>query len=65
GEVVSRERLIEYIWGSNSDITSNAVDRHIVTLRSKLADDAHVSRFIETVIGKGYRFTGEARRPRS
>src|SRR3954468_6709218 len=56
GEVLTRETLLASIWGSDFQIESNVVDRHIRELRVKLNDDWRQPRYIETVAGKGYRF---------
>ncbi len=58
GEVMSRDRLLDYIWGFDRDVGSNLIDRHIADLRAKLGDDRHEPRFIETVAGQGYRYPG-------
>jgi DNA-binding response OmpR family regulator len=59
GEVLTRETLLATIWGSDFQIESNVVDRHIRELRVKLGDDWRTPRYIETVAGKGYRFKAE------
>ena len=56
GEVLTRETLLESIWGGAFQIESNVVDRHIRELRVKLGDDWRTPRYIETVAGRGYRF---------
>ena len=56
GEILTRETLLASIWGSDFQIESNVVDRHIRELRVKLADDWRTPRYIETIAGKGYRF---------
>ncbi len=56
GQVITRDQLLEYVWGWDPDVGSNLIDRHIVNLRKKLGDDLHEPRFIETLPGKGYRF---------
>ena len=53
--VVSRERILERIWGLSSDIETRTIDVHIRSLRKKLG-----SEIIETLIGTGYRFRGYA-----
>jgi DNA-binding response OmpR family regulator len=57
GRVLSREELLTSIWGGEFEIESNVVDRHIRELRVKLGDDWRTPQFIETVPGKGYRFS--------
>jgi DNA-binding winged helix-turn-helix (wHTH) protein len=56
GDVMTRETVLATIWGSEFQIESNVVDRHIRELRVKLDDDWRSPRYIETVSGKGYRF---------
>ncbi len=51
--VVSRERILERVWGLSSDVETRTIDVHIRALRAKLGPDV-----IETVIGAGYRFRG-------
>lgn len=58
GEVLTREEILTDIWGSQSAVTSNVIDRHIRDLRVKLQEEWREPRFIETVAGKGYRFIG-------
>jgi DNA-binding response OmpR family regulator len=59
GMVMSREELITTIWGSEFEIESNVVDRHIRELRVKLGDDWRAPKFIETVPAKGYRYRAQ------
>jgi DNA-binding response OmpR family regulator len=56
GRVVSREDILDAIWGTDFVAESNVVDRHIRSLRTKLKDDYRHPRFIATVPGRGYRF---------
>jgi two-component system KDP operon response regulator KdpE len=56
GRVVTREEILDAIWGTDFVAESNIVDRHIRSLRIKLQDDYRRPRFIATVPGKGYRF---------
>lgn len=58
GETMSRDQLLDYIWGFDRDVGSNLIDRHVADLRAKLGDDRHVPRFIETMPGAGYRYVG-------
>jgi len=51
--VISRDRLLERVWGWDESVETRSVDVHIGRLRSKLGP---ASRQIETVIGLGYRF---------
>ena len=54
--VVSREEILDAVWGTDFVAESNIVDRHIRSLRIKLQNDYRHPRFIETVPGQGYRF---------
>jgi DNA-binding response OmpR family regulator len=56
GRVVTREAILDSLWGVDYVTDSNVVDRHIRNLRAKLQDDWRKPRFIATVPGKGYRF---------
>lgn len=51
--VLSRDRLLERVWGYGHAIETRAVDVHIGRLRAKLGPAGHQ---IETVVGIGYRF---------
>jgi DNA-binding winged helix-turn-helix (wHTH) protein len=54
--VLSRERLLDAVWGWDYPAATRAVDTRIAELRRGLKDDAETPRFIETLIGQGYRF---------
>jgi two-component system, OmpR family, alkaline phosphatase synthesis response regulator PhoP len=56
GLVVTKEEILDAIWGTDFVAESNIVDRHIRSLRIKLQDDYRHPRFIATVHGQGYRF---------
>ena len=56
GRVVSRDDILDTIWGTDYVAESNIVDRHVRSLRTKLQDDYRHPRFIATVAGQGYRF---------
>ena len=51
--VVSRDRLLERVWGYERLVETRSVDVHVGRLRTKLRTAGHQ---IETVIGLGYRF---------
>lgn len=57
-ELVSRDRLLDVVWGWDYPVGTRAVDTRIAELRRALDDDASAARFIETVPGQGYRFIG-------
>jgi DNA-binding response OmpR family regulator len=56
GQVVSREEILDGVWGTDFIAESNIIDRHIRSLRIKLQNDYRRPRFIETVSSEGYRF---------
>jgi two-component system KDP operon response regulator KdpE len=56
GRVVSREEILDAVWGTDFVAESNIVERHIRSLRIKLQNGYRDPRFIATVPGKGYRF---------
>jgi DNA-binding response OmpR family regulator len=55
-EVLSRERLLDAVWGWDYPAATRAVDTRIAELRRVLKDDAETPAYIETLIGQGYRF---------
>jgi DNA-binding response OmpR family regulator len=58
-EVLSRERMLDAVWGWDYPTATRTVDTRIAELRRTLSDDAEAPRFIETLIGQGYRFIGK------
>jgi len=58
GETLSRDRLLENVWGYEHYPTTRTVDAHIVRLRQKLEPNPEAPRFILTVHGVGYKFVG-------
>jgi DNA-binding response OmpR family regulator len=54
GRVVSRQELLQGVWGYEADVQTRTVDTHIVELRRKLEDDAAEPRHIITVRKVGY-----------
>ncbi len=55
-ECLSRERLLEAVWGWDYPVGTRTVDTRIAELRRALEDDADQPKYIETVAGEGYRF---------
>ena len=63
GVVLSRDHLLDAVWGYQATPETRTVDVHVSWLRQKLEPDPHHPRFIVTVFGVGYRFEGsEGRR---
>jgi len=58
GEVLSRDRLLEEVWGYENYPTTRTVDTHLVRLRQKLEPDPEQPQYFLTVHGTGYRFVG-------
>ena len=56
GVVMTREKLMNDVWGLEAERENRTLDVHIRTLRAKLGD---AGRLIETVRGVGYKITGE------
>ena len=56
GRLLSRNEIMDYLWGTDYVADSNVVDRHIRNLRTKLQDDWRHPRYVATVSGRGYRF---------
>ncbi|MCU0241337.1 MAG: response regulator transcription factor [Vicinamibacteria bacterium] len=54
GQIVTRERLLEKVWGNAAEIDARTIDAHIRRLRQKLGPGR---KHIETVVGFGYRFS--------
>jgi DNA-binding response OmpR family regulator len=59
GSILTREQILDALWGTDFVIESNVVDRHVRALRAKLQNDWHKPRYIETVPGAGYRFVAD------
>ena len=58
GEVLTRDRLLEEVWGYDSYPSTRTVDAHLVRLRQKLEPNPEQPHFFLTVHGMGYRFVG-------
>ncbi|PWH17386.1 MAG: DNA-binding response regulator [Anaerolineae bacterium] len=58
-ELITRERLLETVWGWDYPVGTRTVDTRIAELRRELGDDAVTPTYIETVPGEGYRFAGK------
>ncbi len=56
GEVVSRDHLLDAVWGYHIYPTNRTVDNFILKLRKIFEDDPKNPKYIETVRGTGYRF---------
>jgi DNA-binding response OmpR family regulator len=56
GQVASRQKLLEEVWGVREDTDTRAIDNFIVRLRRYIEDDPAKPRHLLTVRGVGYKF---------
>jgi DNA-binding response OmpR family regulator len=56
GEVVTRDDLLNEVWGYNASPTTRTVDNHVASLRAKLEDDPSDPQHLFTVHGVGYKW---------
>ena len=56
GRLLTRDEILDHLWGADYVAESNVVDRHIRNLRVKLQNHSKRPRYIATVPGQGYRF---------
>ena len=60
GELVTREEIARALWPGDVHVDfDQSINRIVRKVRVALHDDSDVPRFIETVVGKGYRFVGQ------
>ena len=63
GRLLTRDEIIDYLWGTDYAAESNVVDRHVRNLRAKLQNDWRRPRYIVTVPGQGYQFAPTSSKP--
>ena len=56
GKVLSRDRLLDDVWGYDATPVTRTVDVHVASLRQKIEDVPSKPRFLLTVHGRGYKF---------
>lgn len=56
GRALTRETILDAVWGQEVLVTDRSVDRCVTTLRGKIEPDAHSPVFIHTIRDIGYRF---------
>lgn len=61
-ELLSRERLLDVLWGFANPVSTRAVDNRVAELRRLLGDDPTAPTWVETVPGLGYRFCAQVER---
>ena len=60
GQLVTREGIIDRLWGKDIFVDADrSINAAIRKIRSALRDDPAAPRYLETVVGKGYRFIGD------
>jgi len=59
GRALSRDAIMNSVWGYDSQVTSRSIDRFVTTLRNKLESDPAQPQFIHTIRELGYKFTAE------
>jgi two-component system, OmpR family, alkaline phosphatase synthesis response regulator PhoP len=59
GEILTREMLLQEVWGYATMPFTRTVDVHIAWLRQKLEEDPKQPQWILTIHGRGYKFTGD------
>jgi two-component system alkaline phosphatase synthesis response regulator PhoP len=60
GDTVTRDKLLEDVWGYESYPSTRTVDTHIAKLRAKIGDSGSEPRHILTIHGVGYKFVDPA-----
>jgi two-component system, OmpR family, KDP operon response regulator KdpE len=65
GRLLTRDEILDHLWGADYVAESNVVDRHIRNLRVKLQNHSRRPRYIATVPGRGYRFLPRTAAPPS
>lgn len=56
GAVLSRGMILEHVWDMNTDIFSNTIESHMLSLRKKIGDTGK-KRLIQTIPGRGYKIS--------
>jgi len=59
-KVLSRDKILDEVWGEDVYITPRAVDTHVANLRRKIGDDQAESRWIIGIRGVGYKMTSQS-----
>ncbi|MEO1087556.1 MAG: response regulator transcription factor, partial [Acidobacteriota bacterium] len=59
GKVLSRDTLLDDVWGYDATPVTRTVDVHVASLRQKIEDVPSKPRFLLTVHGRGYKFASD------
>jgi DNA-binding response OmpR family regulator len=63
GKVLTREEILDRIWGKTVYVNSKTVDTHIAHLRRKIEPDPANPKYLLGIRGVGYRFLAESPEP--
>ena len=58
GRLMSRDRLLNEVWGTDSTVGDRVIDTHVTNLRKKIEADPSKPAFLLCIRGMGYRFDG-------
>ena len=58
GRLLTRDQLLDEVWGTGIAVTDRVIDNHVVSLRKKIEDEPSAPRYLISVRGAGYRFDG-------
>lgn len=58
GKEITREELMEVVWGYSSNVNTRTLDMHVVRLRKKIETNPDKPHYLQTVRGLGYKFIG-------
>src|SRR6266850_7123268 len=56
GRALTRDQILDAVWGNDIMVNDRSVDRCVTTLRAKIEADPHYPRYIQTIRDVGYRF---------
>jgi DNA-binding response OmpR family regulator len=56
GRALTRDQILDAVWGNDIIVNDRSVDRCVTTLRAKIESDPHDPTFIQTIRDIGYRF---------
>jgi len=59
GRVISRDELMQVVWGYSSNVNTRTLDMHIVRLRKKIEVNPDKPAYLQTVRGMGYKFVDQ------
>jgi DNA-binding response OmpR family regulator len=58
GRLLSRDQILDAVWGPGTFVTDRVVDNHVLSLRRKIEPDPQQPRYLISIRGMGYRFEG-------